>query len=79
MDVSCDGLVDWEDFCTYTLLQYQELDYERHNRETPFIGKPKFFSDPRMNKVIISLTMNLDTLDAITFHTYFIFDKKRPQ
>ncbi|EDV22554.1 uncharacterized protein TRIADDRAFT_58893 [Trichoplax adhaerens] len=53
VDVTCDGLVDWEDFCTYTLLQYQELDYEKHNRETPFIGKPKFFSDPRMNKEVI--------------------------
>ncbi|XP_064423730.1 WD repeat-containing protein 49-like [Latimeria chalumnae] len=28
VDTSCDGLVDWSEFCTYMLLQYKERDYQ---------------------------------------------------
>eukprot|EP00058_Branchiostoma_floridae_P018136 XP_002603625.1 hypothetical protein BRAFLDRAFT_126931 [Branchiostoma floridae] len=36
MDTSCDGLIDWNEFCTYMLLQYRENDYMRTKRDIPF-------------------------------------------
>ncbi|XP_064614731.1 WD repeat-containing protein on Y chromosome-like [Liolophura sinensis] len=41
LDTSCDGYVDWNEFCTYMLLLYRENDYLRTKREIPFITEPK--------------------------------------
>ncbi|RXM33828.1 WD repeat-containing protein 49 [Acipenser ruthenus] len=37
VDTSCDGYVDWDEFCTYMLLQYKERDFVSTRRET-FLG-----------------------------------------
>lgn len=34
VDTSCDGYVDWDEFCTYMLLQYKERDFVSTRRET---------------------------------------------
>ncbi|KAK3758931.1 hypothetical protein RRG08_016011 [Elysia crispata] len=41
LDTSCDGYVDWNEFCTYLLLLYRENDYLRTKREIPFLVEPK--------------------------------------
>nr|XP_015211450.1 PREDICTED: WD repeat-containing protein on Y chromosome-like isoform X2 [Lepisosteus oculatus] len=40
VDTSCDGYVDWEEFCTYLLLQYKEKDYTGRQRETFLSTQP---------------------------------------
>ncbi|KAM8945715.1 LOW QUALITY PROTEIN: cilia- and flagella-associated protein 337-like [Pelodytes ibericus] len=39
VDTSCDGFVDWSEFCTYMLLQYKEKDYVI-SRKMTFLGPP---------------------------------------
>ncbi|XP_068118293.1 cilia- and flagella-associated protein 337-like [Hyperolius riggenbachi] len=39
VDTSCDGLIDWSEFCTYMLLQYKERDYVMTQKVT-FLGEP---------------------------------------
>ncbi|KAM4663576.1 cilia- and flagella-associated protein 337-like [Discoglossus pictus] len=39
VDTSCDGFVDWDEFCTYMLLQYKEKDYMVTKTMT-FLGQP---------------------------------------
>ena len=41
MDTSCDGYVDWNEFCTYMLLQYRENDYMRTQKQIPFQQEPR--------------------------------------
>ncbi|XP_050390150.1 WD repeat-containing protein on Y chromosome [Patella vulgata] len=41
LDTSCDGYVDWNEFCTYMLLLYRENDYLRSKKEIPFLQEPK--------------------------------------
>ncbi|XP_069124684.1 cilia- and flagella-associated protein 337-like isoform X2 [Argopecten irradians] len=41
LDTTCDGYVDWSEFCTYMLLLYRENDYMRTKREIPFLVEPK--------------------------------------
>ncbi|ESO82038.1 hypothetical protein LOTGIDRAFT_176316, partial [Lottia gigantea] len=41
LDTSCDGYVDWDEFCTYMLLLYRENDYIRSKKEIPFLQEPK--------------------------------------
>ncbi|GFO38221.1 WD repeat-containing protein on y chromosome-like isoform x1 [Plakobranchus ocellatus] len=41
LDTSCDGYVDWNEFCTYLLLLYRENDYLRTKRDIPFLVEPK--------------------------------------
>ncbi|PVD39372.1 hypothetical protein C0Q70_02002 [Pomacea canaliculata] len=40
LDTSCDGYVDWNEFCTYMLLLYREQDYLRAKQEMPFMVEP---------------------------------------
>ncbi|XP_018431164.1 PREDICTED: WD repeat-containing protein on Y chromosome-like, partial [Nanorana parkeri] len=39
VDTSCDGYIDWSEFCTYMLLQYKERDYMMTQRVT-ILGEP---------------------------------------
>ncbi|XP_075034068.1 cilia- and flagella-associated protein 337-like [Mixophyes fleayi] len=39
VDTSCDGFIDWSEFCTYLLLQYKEQDYMT-TRKITFLGEP---------------------------------------
>ncbi|XP_059147520.1 WD repeat-containing protein on Y chromosome-like [Physella acuta] len=41
LDTSCDGYVDWDEFCTYLLLLYRENDYLRTKSEIPFMVEPR--------------------------------------
>lgn len=41
LDTSCDGYVDWNEFCTYLLLLYRENDYVRTKKDIPFLQEPK--------------------------------------
>lgn len=41
LDSSCDGYVDWNEFCTYLLLLYRENDYMSTKREIPFLAEAK--------------------------------------
>eukprot|EP00116_Pleurobrachia_bachei_P006768 sb/3467030/ len=45
VDTSCDGFVDWNEFCTYMLLQYQEKD-AGDRRKAPFKRGEKYVRDP---------------------------------
>ncbi|MBN3300586.1 WDR49 protein, partial [Amia calva] len=40
VDTSCDGYVDWDEFCTYMLLQYNERDYAGHHKDTFLSTQP---------------------------------------
>ncbi|XP_018090989.1 WD repeat-containing protein on Y chromosome isoform X1 [Xenopus laevis] len=39
VDTSCDGFIDWGEFCTYLLLQYKKRDYKMTGKVT-FLGQP---------------------------------------
>ena len=41
LDSTCDGYVDWNEFCTYLLLLYRENDYMSTKREIPFLAEAK--------------------------------------
>ncbi|XP_063446060.1 WD repeat-containing protein on Y chromosome-like isoform X2 [Mytilus trossulus] len=41
LDSTCDGFVDWNEFCTYLLLLYRENDYMSTKREIPFLAEAK--------------------------------------
>ncbi len=41
VDTSADGMVDWNEFCTYMLLHYKESDAMRRKQAMPFTGLPK--------------------------------------
>ncbi|KAL5257249.1 hypothetical protein ACHWQZ_G012248 [Mnemiopsis leidyi] len=51
VDASCDGMVDWNEFCTYMLLQYQEKDAV-HNRNAPFRREEKYVKDSASKETI---------------------------
>ena len=36
IDTNCDGTVDWDEFCTYMLLEYQEKDTMNKGRKLPY-------------------------------------------
>ncbi|KAG2460939.1 WDR49 protein, partial [Polypterus senegalus] len=40
VDTSCDGYVDWDEFCTYMLMRYKEKDYVNNGRDTTFTSQP---------------------------------------
>ncbi|XP_078509633.1 cilia- and flagella-associated protein 337-like [Lissotriton helveticus] len=40
VDTSCDGFVDWSEFCTFMLLQYKEKDYVKTKKETFLVQQP---------------------------------------
>ncbi|MBN3313526.1 WDR49 protein, partial [Atractosteus spatula] len=54
VDTSCDGYVDWEEFCTYLLLQYKEKDYTGRQRET-FLSTQPVIRHCLYNKVTLPL------------------------
>ncbi|XP_071952599.1 cilia- and flagella-associated protein 337-like [Antedon mediterranea] len=41
VDTSADGYVDWNEFCTYMLMQLRETDYMRLKKFLPFSADPK--------------------------------------
>ncbi|XP_072043758.1 LOW QUALITY PROTEIN: cilia- and flagella-associated protein 337-like [Amphiura filiformis] len=41
VDTSADGMVDWNEFCTYMLLHYKESDAMKRKQAMPFTGQPK--------------------------------------
>lgn len=41
LDTSSDGFVDWNEFCTYMLMQFRERDYMRTIRMVPFQSEAK--------------------------------------
>lgn len=40
MDIASDGLVDWDEFCTYLMLQFEENDQATKANGNTFIPKP---------------------------------------
>ena len=36
IDTNCDGTVDWDEFCTYMLLEYQEKDTMNKGGKLPY-------------------------------------------
>ncbi|XP_028675795.2 WD repeat-containing protein on Y chromosome [Erpetoichthys calabaricus] len=40
VDTSCDGYVDWDEFCTYMLMRYKEKDYVNNGQDTTFTSQP---------------------------------------
>ena len=40
MDIASDGLVDWDEFCTYLMLQFEENDQATKVNGNTFIPKP---------------------------------------
>ncbi|XP_062507876.1 WD repeat-containing protein on Y chromosome-like [Corticium candelabrum] len=40
VDMTCDGLVNWDEFCTYLLLQLQEMDCSENKKTLPFGEEP---------------------------------------
>lgn len=40
VDIASDGLVDWDEFCTYMMLQFEENDQSRKNSNSTFCPKP---------------------------------------
>lgn len=50
VDTSCDGLIDWNKFCTYLLLYYKERDYMKAKKEI-FLGREPLIRHCVQNKV----------------------------
>ena len=51
LDVSCDGYVDWDEFCHYMLMQFKENEFIRQQKVClPFQNPPKIKHLPT-NKV----------------------------
>ncbi|XP_048575994.1 WD repeat-containing protein on Y chromosome isoform X3 [Nematostella vectensis] len=40
VDIASDGMVDWDEFCTYMMIQLQEHDESAHHSKGPFNPKP---------------------------------------
>lgn len=40
MDIASDGLVDWDEFCTYLMLQFEENDQASKVKTNTFVPKP---------------------------------------
>ena len=40
VDIASDGMVDWDEFCTYMMLQFEENDKSIKNKSCPFGSKP---------------------------------------
>ncbi|CAM4648098.1 unnamed protein product [Lepidochelys olivacea] len=50
VDTSCDGLIDWNKFCTYLLLYYKERDYMKAKKEI-FLGREPLIRHCVQNKL----------------------------
>lgn len=40
VDIASDGLVDWDEFCTYLMLQFEENDQASKVSGNTFVPKP---------------------------------------
>ena len=40
VDIASDGLVDWDEFCTYLMLQFEENDQASKVKTNTFVPKP---------------------------------------
>ncbi|XP_034646268.1 WD repeat-containing protein on Y chromosome-like isoform X2 [Trachemys scripta elegans] len=50
VDTSCDGLIDWNKFCTYLLLYYKERDHMKTKKEI-FLGREPLIRHSVQNKL----------------------------
>ena len=46
IDTNCDGTVDWDEFCTYMLLEYQEKDSMNRGKRLPYPHPLKMVGSP---------------------------------
>jgi hypothetical protein len=51
VDTTCDGLVDWDEFCTYLLLQLQEMNNAHDTWTLPFDEEPSRILTNHFSKV----------------------------
>lgn len=59
IDTNCDGTVDWDEFCTYMLLEYKERQDMNYVNETPFPNPFRLISNPHRNSVVGTFHINL--------------------
>ena len=57
MDIASDGLVDWDEFCTYLMLQFEENDQATKVNGNTFVPKPNIvrIDHNKVHKVIMQL------------------------
>ncbi|KAJ8037374.1 WD repeat-containing protein on Y chromosome [Holothuria leucospilota] len=48
VDTSADGMVDWNEFCTYMLLHYRENDKEIQKNSIAFVTEPTITHVPQI-------------------------------
>ena len=60
------GTVDWDEFCTYMLLEYKERQDMNYVNETPFPNPFRFVSNPHrdtiMGKILKNISFRLITM-----------------
>jgi WD40 repeat protein len=57
VDTTCDGLVDWDEFCTYLLLQLQEMNNAHDTWTLPFDEEPSRILTNHFSKEVAVRTM----------------------
>ena len=41
-------MINWDNFCTYIIMRFQEQDLSNSTREIPFIAKPRIIRFPNI-------------------------------
>jgi len=54
IDTTCDGLINWNQFCSYLLMQFQDKDKLMYGRPVPFQSQVKLRHN-LYNKVCLSV------------------------
>ena len=52
IDTNCDGTVDWDEFCTYMLLEYKERQDMNYVNETPFPNPFRYVSNNHRETIV---------------------------
>ncbi|XP_065065751.1 WD repeat-containing protein on Y chromosome-like isoform X2 [Rhopilema esculentum] len=66
IDRSHEGLINWDNFCTYIIMRYQEQDLSSSSREIPFIAKPRVIKFPNIKETISKVMLDYNPTRFVT-------------
>ena len=63
------GTVDWDEFCTYMLLEYKERQDMNYVNETPFPNPFRFISNPHRDTIVGKFSSTSDVMKVKNLFT----------
>eukprot|EP00794_Sanderia_malayensis_P009211 gene9211-10185_t len=66
IDRSHEGLVSWDNFCTYIIMRFQEQDLTNSNKEIPFITKPRILRLPNVKEAVSKIMIDYNPTRFVT-------------